>query len=271
MKTDQARNLGRDLAGMVERQRIKDAYALLAPILAEKTSFRLLDVIGEQVGAAAMERVNPFLDHIAAQNTMGGWVVIASALQGQLERDLTGALARCRNYVILADVWYATDILGERVPGPALVTDFDRALAALSSWRVDENRWVRRTVGVAVHLWAKRSRGANECSKQVKQLLTFLEPMFEERDIDAIKGVGWGLKTLGRHYPELVGDWLKKQVARPHRALMERKARTYLGKRGFITFSINFGFAWFFFRNQYFNLRKFFNLFNFFFQNLFNF
>jgi hypothetical protein len=56
--------------------------------------------------------------------------------------------------------------------------------------------------------------------------------MFEERDVDAIKGVGWGLKTLGRYYPELVSGWLKKQVARPHKALMERKARMYLGKRG---------------------------------------
>ncbi|HSQ39895.1 MAG TPA: DNA alkylation repair protein [Anaerolineales bacterium] len=133
--------------------------------------------------------------------------------------------------MILADIWYATDILGERVPGPALVTDFDRALAAFSPWRADENRWVRRTVGVAVHLWAKRSRGADEYSKQVKQLLTFLEPMFEERDIDAIKGVGWGLKTLGKYYPDLIGDWLTQQKNRPHRVLMMRKAITYLSKK----------------------------------------
>lgn len=232
MKTDQARELGRDLAGLVEREKIEDAYARLSPILAARTPFRLLDVIGEQIGAASLESVNPFLDHIAAQNMMGGWVVIASALKGQLERDLPGAIVRSQKYIILADVWYATDILGERVPGPALVADFDRALAALSPWRADENRWVRRTVGVAVHLWAKRSRGADEYSRRVKQLLTFLEPMFEERDVDAIKGVGWGLKTLGRYYPELVSEWLKKHVARPHKALMERKARTYLGKRG---------------------------------------
>ena len=133
--------------------------------------------------------------------------------------------------MILADIWYATDILGERVPGPALVTDFDRAFAALAPWRADENRWVRRTVGVAVHLWAKRSRGADEYSKQVKQLLTFLEPMFEERDIDAIKGVGWGLKTLGKYYPDLIGDWLTQQKNRPHRVLMMRKAITYLSKK----------------------------------------
>jgi hypothetical protein len=232
MNTNEARTLGVLLVGLVKRKLIEDAYALLSPVLAERTPFRLLDVIGEQTGAASLETVNPFLEHIAAQNTMGGWVVIASALQGQLEHNLLGAIARSQEYIVLADVWYATDILGERVPGPALVADFDRALASLSPWRADENRWVRRTVGVAIHFWAKRSRGDAKLTSQARQLLSFLEPMFEERDMDAIKGVGWGLKTLGRYYPELVSEWLKKQVARPHKALMERKARTYLGKRG---------------------------------------
>ncbi|HSQ39292.1 MAG TPA: DNA alkylation repair protein [Anaerolineales bacterium] len=231
MKSQDARALGESICNLIARGHVADAYALLSPVLAERISFRLLDVIGEQIGAVSLESANPFLEHIAAQNTMGGWVVVASALKGQLERDLPGVFARCHNYVILADIWYATDILGERVPGPALVTDFDRAFAALAPWRADENRWVRRTVGVAVHLWAKRSRGADEYSKQVKQLLTFLEPMFEERDIDAIKGVGWGLKTLGKYYPDLIGDWLTQQKNRPHRVLMMRKAITYLSKK----------------------------------------
>ena len=55
--------------------------------------------------------------------------------------------------------------------------------------------------------------------------------MFEEWDVTAVKGVGWGLKTLGRHYPDLVADWLAEQVVqrqRRHRALMLRKALTYL-------------------------------------------
>jgi hypothetical protein len=102
-------------------------------------------------------------------------------------------------------------------------------LDLLAPWREDANRWVRRTVGVAVHFWAKRSRG--EHAAEAKGLLTFLEPMFEEWNMDAVKGVGWGLKTLGRHYPDLVADWLAQQLVhrqRRHRALMLRKALTYL-------------------------------------------
>jgi 3-methyladenine DNA glycosylase AlkD len=231
MKTKEARELGERIAALVQNGQPDEAYDLLAPVLAERTPFRLLDRIGEAVGAGPLEAVNAFLDHIATDKTEGGWVVIGSALGGQFDRDPTSALARCREYIIAADVWYATDILGERVPGPALVANFQPALDLLAPWREDDNRWVRRTVGVAVHFRAKRSRGAAEHTAQAEALLAFLEPMFEEWEMDAVKGVGWGLKTLGRHYPDLVADWLAQQVVhrqRRPRALMLRKALTYL-------------------------------------------
>jgi len=231
MKAQEARELGTRCAALVQAGHTRQAYTLLAPVLVERTPFPMLECIGEAVGAGPLEAVNAFLQHIATEKTMGGWVVIGSALGRQLDRDFAGAFARCRNFTIAADVWYATDILGERVPGPALVTDFQPTLALLSPWREDINYWVRRTVGVAVHFWAKRSRGASERIPQVEMLLAFLEPMFSERDTNAIKGVGWGLKTLGKHYPNLVADWLAQQVVhrqRPYRALLLRKAFTYL-------------------------------------------
>ena len=100
----------------------------------------------------------------------------------------------------------------------------------LRPWRTDANRWVRRTVGVAVHFWAKRSRGTPELTPQAETLLEFLTPLFGEWEMDAVKGVGWGLKTLGRHYPDLVASWLERQLQQGHRhrALMLRKARTFL-------------------------------------------
>ena len=229
MKAKEARELGRQVAALVQAGQAKEAYTLLAPVLAERTPFRLLDLIGEAVGARPLEDVNAFLDRIAARRTEGGWVVIASALREQLDRDLAGAFSCCRAFVIAADIWYATDILGERVPGPALVADFEPTLRLLAPWREDTNAWVRRTVGVAAHFWAKRSRG--EQPDKAQALLAFLEPTVEEWEMDAVKGVGWGLKTLGRYYPDLVADWLVEQVLhrqRRHRALILRKALTYL-------------------------------------------
>ena len=161
MKTQEARELGERIAALVRARQPLKAYALLAPILSQRTPFPLLERIGEAVGVGS-KSVNVFLEHIAAAKTEGGWVVIGKTLGEQLGRDREGAFARCRSYIIAADVWYATDILGECVPGPALVTDFQSALTLLAPWREDANRWVRRTVGVAVHFWAKRSHGAPE-------------------------------------------------------------------------------------------------------------
>jgi hypothetical protein len=105
---------------------------LLAPVLAERTPFRLLDRIGAAVAVGPIPATNTFLNCIAAEGTEGGWVVIASALRGQLARNPDGALARCRAYVFAAGVCYATDILGEQVPGPALNQDFEATLARLA-------------------------------------------------------------------------------------------------------------------------------------------
>ena len=231
MNAKSAGELGTTLAFLVGKGKVEEAYEILAPVLAERTPFRLLDRIGAAVGARQVSAVPAFLDRIASERTEGGWVIIASTLGQRLNSDLPGALGRARAYAIEADIWYAADILAERVPGPAMVNHFERSLPLLEPWRQDASRWVRRMLGVATHFWAKRSRGALELSGCANALLAFLEPMFTEWDMDAVKGVGWGLKTLGRTYPHLVGPWLEEQVirrGRRHRTLMLHKATTYV-------------------------------------------
>lgn len=231
MKARQADALGAEIAGWVQCGEVDRACAALEPILAGRTPFRFLDRIGRAIGAGPLPETSPVLERIAAGQTEGRWVVIGSALGAQRDRDLDGALARSQTWIASAGTWYASDILGERVPGPALVDSFEPALDILAPWRQDPNRWVRRSVGVAVHFWAKRSRGRPDLAVRAGALLKFLDPLFEEWEMDAVKGIGWGLKTLGRTYPDLVAGWLEEQVVqrqRRHRALMLRKAVTYL-------------------------------------------
>jgi 3-methyladenine DNA glycosylase AlkD len=230
VKTQEARDLGERIATLVGDGQVVDAYDLLSPVLAERTPFDMLRRIGEPVGAGPQKGIDAFLDLIATDRTEGGWVVIQSALEQMLDRDLPGAFARCRDFIVAADVWYAADTLGEGVVGQALVRHFQPALKLLGPWREDDNPWVRRVVGIGVHFWAKRSRGSAELAPQAKALLDFLEPMWSEWDVIAVKGVGWGLKTMGRSYPNLMADWLAKQVSRHHRALMLRKAMTGLSE-----------------------------------------
>ena len=231
MNTSQADQLGERLATLVETGQLNEAYTLLSPVISSRTPFRLLDRIGAAIGAKPVPAVNAFLELIAADKFEGGWPVIGSALNKQYDHHPSDSFDRCSQFIIRADVWYATDILGERLPGPALVADFVPALELLAPWRADSNRWLRRTVGVAAHFWAKRLRGAPATRQQAEALLAFLEPLFTEQNLDAVKGVGWGLKTLGRYYPDILTPWLKRQVAEHrgrYRATMLRKALTYL-------------------------------------------
>jgi hypothetical protein len=231
IKTKEARSLGAEIASLVEMGEISQAYALLTPVLAERTKFDMLRLIGHPVGNGSLDTTNVFLERIAADKSEGGWAVIASALEAQLDRDQVGAINRCHKYIILGDVWYAADIMGEGVAGSALVKDFYPTLDLLTPWRVDTNRWVRRAVGIFAHFWAKRSRGEKQLEPQAKSLLDFLDPMFEEWEMDTVKGIGWGLKTLGRNYPDLMSEWLEFQIIQRNRrcrAIMLRKAATYL-------------------------------------------
>jgi 3-methyladenine DNA glycosylase AlkD len=239
MKTREARALGARIAALVGDGQVLGAYDLLSPVLAERTPFDMLRRIGRPVGACPQKAIDAFLDLVAADETEGGWVVIQSVLAQVVERDLAGAFIRCRDFIVAADVWCAADTLGEGVVGRALVGHFQPALELLDPWRADDNPWVRRAVGTGVHFWAKRSRGAAELMPQAKALLDFLEPMWGEWDMIVVKGVGWGLKTLGRNYPDLMADWLPRQVGCRHRALMLRKAVTGLSEQQWKTFRVS--------------------------------
>lgn len=228
MKTQEARDLGSRLALLVANGDYARADDLLLPVLHSKTPFAMLDILGKEIGKAPLQFTNYYLSRIAAKGTMGGWVVIASGLRRQLESDFSGAFDRCEEFTRLSSTWYGVDIFGERVPGPALVLDFNLAVEHIKPWRTDPDRWIRRMVGVAVHYWAKQAHGRDLYCDKVHSLLEMLEPMFGERHIDAVKGVGWGLKTLGRFYPSILTDWLECQNERPHTALMMRKAITFL-------------------------------------------
>jgi 3-methyladenine DNA glycosylase AlkD len=228
MKAREARQLGEEIASLIQKDQIEAGYALLVPVLAERTPFPMLERIGTPSGKLSLAAGRHLAARIAADKTEGGWVVIGAILREQIGRDPTGTFEHCRENIISADIWYGADILGERVPGPALVNDFEATLKLLAPWRVDNNRWVRRTVGVAVHFWAKRSRGETALTPKAGQLLDLLEPMFTEWEKEAMKGVGWGLKTLGKYYPDLMADWLPQQTHRKHRSIVVRKAVTYL-------------------------------------------
>ena len=65
MKNQEARQFGAQLAALLSDEDFCTAYAFLAPILAQKTPFRSLDLIGEQLGKAPKDLVDTFTRQIA--------------------------------------------------------------------------------------------------------------------------------------------------------------------------------------------------------------
>ncbi len=226
--SDQAREFSSQLVSEVTSRPASEAYSRLAAVLAERTPFRLLDLIGEGLSDCPENKLDPFLKEIAAHASIGGWTVIASVLRQRLPREMPRVLDLTRGFIIQADAWFACDCFGERVLGQALVNEFEKALTAFSSWQIDQNHWVRRSVGVAGHLWAKRARGALVLTPKAIKLLQFYEPMLSEQQIDAAKGVGWALKTLGRFYPEVLFKFLDANRGRKISSVILRKAQNFL-------------------------------------------
>jgi len=202
----------------------------LRPILDGECPFQKLDLLGRQIGEATNsvpKKLLKALDRIIDHNAMGGFVIVGQALISLLRNDFDEAMEKSREYIVKGDKWYVTDIIGERSIGQALIEYFDKALPWLRKFLEDENKWVKRSAGVAIHFFSKRIRNEPE---KTKRLLSLVEPHIEVKQADVVKGIGWGLKTIGKYHSEILVPFLKKQLEAKRKLskLMLRKATAYL-------------------------------------------
>ncbi|MCB9794808.1 MAG: hypothetical protein H6741_19045 [Alphaproteobacteria bacterium] len=165
---------------------------------------------------------------LAATEEEAAWVIIGEAL-GTLGGSWGPRLELGSEVIAGAGVWTASDIIGERVAGVCLMDDLHEALGLLTPWRDNASPWVRRALGAGVHRWAKR-RAPEEEGELVCGVLSFLAPVAGEADPEALRGLGWGVKTIARFHPGLVMDWLlaRREEGVALRALMVSKALTYM-------------------------------------------
>jgi 3-methyladenine DNA glycosylase AlkD len=205
------------------------AFCMLKQILDRKCPFAKLDSVGRKIGQSGVGQPQFFeiFDKIIDYNAMGGFVIVGRALIYFLPENFGEVMEKSSEYIIKGDKWYVCDIIGERSLGQALVDYFDETLPWLEKFLKDSNKWVKRSVGVALHFFSKRVLDEPE---KTEKLLDLIEPHMEEKQIDFVKGIGWGLKTIGRHHPDLLVQFLKRQIDLKKNVskLMMRKAVTYL-------------------------------------------
>jgi 3-methyladenine DNA glycosylase AlkD len=207
----------------------KEFWNVLNPVLDAKVPFPLLDEIGKLLGEAGKRDKSKYFrvfDEIVATDKMGGYVIVGQALAAFLETELEASLDKAKEVVIKGKTWYVCDIVGERVFGQALVLYFEPSVLLLEKMASLEEQEVRRSIGVAVHFFAKRRPKDVE---KMKRLLSLLSFFVEDRRVFVVKGVGWGLKTIGKYQPKLVEKYLENiSASKRVSKLMIRKATTYL-------------------------------------------
>jgi 3-methyladenine DNA glycosylase AlkD len=217
--------------GLIREGNLEKTCGVLDPLAFGRTKFPILDRVGTRLGQASLKEAAflEALDRMISRRSVGYYVIVGSALAQRLGSNMTTCLEKTAEYVVIGENWAKCDSIAERVWGEALVCNFPRAYKYLARMRDHDNRWIRRAVGVAVHYFAKRKPTA---TAELRMLLVLLAPGLGEREYDAIKGIGWGLKTIGKYQPKLLAKFLENHVKRVHPTkLMLRKATTYLPAR----------------------------------------
>lgn len=227
-----ARDITKRCIEAIDRGDQESLWNTLNPVLDAKVPFPLLDEMGRLLGEAG--RLDPsryfiVFNEIIATNKMGGYVIVGQALAALCEIELEASIHRAKEIIAKGQRWYVCDIVGERVLGQSLVAHFETTTTILEEMTSVENQWVRRSIGVAVHFFAKRRP---EDLEKMKRLISLLSLLIEDKRVNVVKGVGWGLKTIGKHQPKLVEEYLQETVKTKRISrLMLRKATTYLEER----------------------------------------
>jgi 3-methyladenine DNA glycosylase AlkD len=224
-----ASNTAERLVEAIDRENQDEFWNIMNPVLDAKVPFPLLDEMGRLLGEAGIHDPSKYFgvfDTIIDTDKMGGYVIVGQALSAFLGTELEASINKATEIVSKGQKWYVCDIVGERVLGQALVDYFESTVPLLKQKSYLKDQEVRRSIGVAVHFFAKRRPKDVERMEQLLQLLDF---MVEDRRVFVVKGVGWGLKTIGKHQPKLVEAFLEKTLATKRISkLMLRKATKYL-------------------------------------------
>jgi len=133
---------------------------------------------------------------------------------GSAEVAAIEALLRC------CHTWALIDDLSINVVSPMLV-ELDDARAIRCRWSKDDDFWVRRTALLAM---------LPELRREVShwdEFCEYADAMLPEEEFFIQKAIGWALREVSKHSPDLVADWVKPRAVRLS-AVTFREAVKYL-------------------------------------------
>lgn len=181
-------------------------------ILIHKVKFPLLEFCAEVLYGI----LSPTDDDIALcelmvkEKTIGGNVIMGIILKERGHANPNLAFEKAAEYIADADDWYVSDIIGERVFGFTLLTQFDTAFPLFQKLGSHSSFWVVRSIGAGGH---NAIKGGLE-KENALQLFDLLISLTDTTNYQIRRGIGWAAKTTAKFHPDIIQE-RKVELNRP--------------------------------------------------------
>lgn len=176
-------------------------------ILKQKIRFPVIEYFSELAfEEIPNKQLYKFLDKIIALDEIGSYTIARKMLQLNLKNDFSGSHKKANQYITRGNVWYACDIISERVLGSMLLLRPEETIQVNRKQITGDNFWLVRSVGVATHLATKWGLQ----KKYAKQQFELLLSRASVTDYHAVTGIGWAAKTIAKFHPDIIKQFEKK-------------------------------------------------------------
>ncbi len=180
-------------------------------LLSRKVKFPILEYVAElfYTKIATQDHIR-FCDQIQALHTEGGNVLLGKILQLRLTNHYQQSLQKAVEYTSQADVWYVSDIIGERVFGVALLQHPEQTVSEIQRLSTHSSHWVVRSLGAGIHYAIKKGLGKHDVILTFKTLLLHAN----DQNKEIRQGIGWAAKTTAKFHPDIIAKF-NDQIANP--------------------------------------------------------
>lgn len=201
--------------------------AIHKKILKQKIRFPALEFFAEQsFKSIPNKQLYKFLDKIIALDEIGSYVIAGKLLQLNLKCDLSGSHKKANEYILQGNVWYACDIISERVLGIMLLEHPEETIEINRKQINSDNFWLIRSIGVATHLATKWGLQ----KKYIKQQFELLLSKANTTDHHATTGIGWAAKTIAKFHPDIIKQFGKELDSPNVKQWFKTKVKIGLGR-----------------------------------------
>ncbi|MCD6010688.1 MAG: alkylation repair protein [Flavipsychrobacter sp.] len=181
----------------------RDAFirAVHDTILKRKIRYPILEYMAQEFydSITEIDLIN-IADGIIALQQNGSEVIAGKMLQLRLDEHYEECINKAAEYIMLGSNWLPCDTMGERVFGHALFTDPKKTIPVLKRLAKHENKWIVRSVGVAVHYAVKKGLMKAGAEEMFRLLLS----LADTTDFHTKKGIGWAAKTTAKFHPDII-------------------------------------------------------------------